>query len=419
MTRLDPTQPEARAHMRKVLQTLYDQGYRYFKLDFSYIPNDSRSFYNPKVTRLQAQRALFRLYREAIGEESYLMACCYQQRTIVPYADANRIGTDCCAEEGFCRPLASDGLPGNLWSPYFPILSMASSCYENGILGNSDPDVTYLAYTHKTKPAQLLTFHSFIGTLGGAVLTSDLLYLPEFDQPQNIRLFEILNPSAREKGVSFSGGFDPYGREFGCEVERSYGNSVNLLLWNPEHKQAADLTMTHVPLEKIGKRFHVWSLWDEAYLGIHGNDFHVPQVAPYEHKLLRLTALSEGPSLIGSNLHISMGATEVLSFERQQDKLQITLDPDAGARNGKLFLYSEEPLSQAVSTNSDVFVCKQQGTDHVYVVTLTDRVRERPETVTLRIGAGEAPGQQTVLKDKARAAKWDKASFSQGWLTAW
>ena len=28
MTRLDPTQPEARAHMRKVLQTLYDQGYR-------------------------------------------------------------------------------------------------------------------------------------------------------------------------------------------------------------------------------------------------------------------------------------------------------------------------------------------------------------------------------------------------------
>ena len=83
MTRLDPTQPEARAHMRKVLQTLYDQGYRYFKLDFSYIPNDSRSFYNPKVTRLQAQRALFRLYREAIGEESYLMACCYQQRTIV------------------------------------------------------------------------------------------------------------------------------------------------------------------------------------------------------------------------------------------------------------------------------------------------------------------------------------------------
>lgn len=419
MTRLDPTQPEARAHMRKVLQTLYDQGYRYFKLDFSYIPNDSRSFYNPKVTRLQAQRALFRLYREAIGEESYLMACCYQQRTIVPYADANRIGTDCCAEEGFCRPLASDGLPGNLWSPYFPILSMASSCYENGILGNSDPDVTYLAYTHKTKPAQLLTFHSFIGTLGGAVLTSDLLYLPEFDQPQNIRLFEILNPSAREKGVSFSGGFDPYGREFGCVVERSYGNSVNLLLWNPEHKQAADLTMTHVPLEKIGKRFHVWSLWDEAYLGIHGNDFHVPQVAPYEHKLLRLTALSEGPSLIGSNLYISMGATEVLSFERQQDKLQITLDPDAGARNGKLFIYSEEPLSQAVSTNSDVFVCKQQGTDHVYVVTLTDRVRERPETVTLRIGAGEAPGQQTVLKDKARAAKWDKASFSQGWLTAW
>ena len=154
-------------------------------------------------------------------------------------------------------------------------------------------------------------------------------------------------------------------------------------------------------------------------MGIHGNDFHVPQVAPYEHKLLRLTALSEGPSLIGSNLHISMGATEVLSFERQQDKLQITLDPDAGARNGKLFIYSEEPLSQAVSTNSDVFVCKQQGTDHVYVVTLTDRVRERPETVTLRIGAGEAPGQQTVLKDKARAAKWDKASFSQGWLTAW
>ena len=66
-----------------------------------------------------------------------------------------------------------------------------------------------------------------------------------------------------------------------------------------------------------------------------------------------------------------MGATEVISLRCDGDRLVVELDPNAGARDGKLFFYSEQPVSSVSSTNSDVFVCKIQ--EHVYAVTLSDR----------------------------------------------
>lgn len=56
----------------------------------------------------------------------------------------------------------------------------------------------------------------------------------------------------------------------------------------------ADLTMRHVPVDTLGGRFHVWSFWDERYEGVQDGSYTVRDVAPFEHKLLRLTALSDG-----------------------------------------------------------------------------------------------------------------------------
>ncbi|MFQ8806253.1 MAG: hypothetical protein ACLR8Y_15685 [Alistipes indistinctus] len=120
MTRLDPTQPEARAHMRKVLQTLYDQGYRYFKLDFSYIPNDSRSFYNPKVTRLQAQRALFRLYSRSDrrGElpDGMLLPAAHDRPVCRRQPHRNRL----LCGRGFLPPAGKRRAAGQLMESLFP-----------------------------------------------------------------------------------------------------------------------------------------------------------------------------------------------------------------------------------------------------------------------------------------------------------
>ena len=63
--------------------------------------------------------------------------------------------------------------------------------------------------------------------------------------------------------------------------------------------------------------------------------------------MLRLTALpqsEEVPVLIGSNLHISMGAAEIKSIDVKADRIAIALT-DAGARSGALFFHSRKPLA--------------------------------------------------------------------------
>ena len=123
--RLDPTNPDVAAFITTSLRNMYRKGYRYFKIDFNNLPLMGVRLFNPKMTRLQAQRELFRLYREAIGPESYLMACNPDQRLFVGYADANRIGPDCLPFDGFTQKWASDDMPTNAWGLYYPIMAMA------------------------------------------------------------------------------------------------------------------------------------------------------------------------------------------------------------------------------------------------------------------------------------------------------
>ena len=415
--RLDPTNPDVAAFITTSLRNMYRKGYRYFKIDFNNLPLMGVRLFNPKMTRLQAQRELFRLYREAIGPESYLMACNPDQRLFVGYADANRIGPDCLPFDGFTQKWASDDMPTNAWGLYYPIMAMAGRGYQNRITTMGDPDVTYLGQTGKARPAQLLTYHSFIGLYGGFAMTSDHLYKPEFGGEQSVRMMEQLYPVSREAGHAFSGGYDIFGREFGYVADRPYGRSIDLILWNPQHDRNADLTMRHVPVDTLGGRFHVWSFWDERYEGVQDGSYTVRDVAPFEHKLLRLTALSDGPCLIGSNLHISMGATEVISLRCDGDRLVVELDPNAGARDGKLFFYSEQSVSSVSSTNSDVFVCKIQ--EHVYAVTLSDRERDKREILTLQLGGKEAPSEKDIRKDKRLAGRYRHASFDRAWLRSW
>ena len=416
--RLDPTHPEVIDHIYKSLKYSYNKGYRYFKLDFSQIPFGSRRFYNQKLTRFQAQKSLFRLYRKAIGDDSYLLACgTSDQRALVPYIDADRIGTDCGPTKGFARGIASDNKPGDIHGLWFPILSMANKCYENGPLSNADPDVTYTGLTGECRPQQLRTFHSFVGILGGLALTSDKLYQKDFDKPDNLRMMELLYPVSEEKGRNFAGGWDMYGKQFGYLVNRSYGNSINVITWNPEHNGTADLTIKNVPVSLLGKRFHAWSFWAEEYKGIVDSTYKAKAIPKYEHELLRLTPITKNPVVIGSNLHISMGAAEIKTVAYSEAKITLELDANAGARNGRIYFYSEKLLSDATSTNSDAFIFKKQ--ENIYVLVLTTRERNKKEIVTINVTAGNLLNLSNVTKDINLNEKYVKSSFTAAWEKSW
>ncbi|NWJ52484.1 MAG: hypothetical protein HXX14_16620 [Bacteroidetes bacterium] len=416
--RLDPTHPLARKFMFDALKYSYNKGYRYFKLDFAQMPYGARRFYNSKFTRMQAQRALFRLYREAVGYESYLLACgISDQRSLVPFVDADRIGTDCGPTGGFATKLASDNQPADIHGLWYPTVSMANKCYENGILCNGDPDVTYTGLTGLCRPLQLRTFHSFVGIYGGLALTSDNFYQKGFGNDDNLRMMEILYPVSTEKGHNYAGGWDMYGKEFGYEVKRDYGTFTNVIIWNPDHNKSQDLSIKNVPTDNLGKKFHAWSFWDESYKGVISSDYVAKNISIYENELLRLTPLSDKPVIIGSNLHISMGATEVKSVSYAKDNMMIELNPNAGARNGRIYIYSEKNLCNASSTNSGVTLVKRP--DNIYLLILNNRLREKKEVILLSISDGEINNLENAEKNKDFELKYNQSSFSADWVKSW
>ena len=418
LTKLDPTNPNVKNFITDALKYSLDRGYRYFKLDFSGIGYCSKRFYNPKYTHLQAQRELYRIYREAIGDSSYLLACgISDQRSIVPFADADRMGTDCDPNSGFARNLSIDDQPSDIHGFWYPIITMANKCYENGTLTIGDPDVAFTGMSKKCKPLQLRTFHSFVGIFGGLAFTSDYFNKPTFDKPDNLRMMQILNPVSAEKGHNFAGGWDMFGKEFGYPVSRSYGNFTNVIIWNPNHHAPENLGIKEVPTDNLGKKFHAWSFWDERYLGTISSDYIAQNVPVYQHQLLRLTPLSHKPIVIGSNLHISMGATEIKSIVYQGNKVQLELNPNAGARNGRIYFYSEKNISDAITTNGTAMIVKKQA--NVYVLILTNRAMDRKEVVDLTVSNTKETTIDSLLNDKENRMKYLESSFSKEWETTW
>jgi hypothetical protein len=186
------------------------------------------------------------------------------------------------------------------------------------------------------------------------------------------RVFEILNPPLPCGAKSFHAGTDPWHRQFGYVV----GEVANILLWNPD-EVTADLTLD---LPGFAKQFHVWSFWDERYLGIGRDKFVVKGVPAHGCVVLRLTPLKEEPVLIGSTLHITMGLAEVRSAQTTEEGLVLDLS-DAGARAGALYFYSAGKLAVAAVKGFEVVAVKRMG--NLWKVEIKARRRGRAQSLVL------------------------------------
>ncbi len=186
------------------------------------------------------------------------------------------------------------------------------------------------------------------------------------------RAFEILHPPTPCGAQSFHAGTDPWHQQFGYVA----GNNANILLWNSAD-QPADLKLD---LPAFARQFHVWSFWDEQYLGVGQQGFTARHVRAHGCLLLRLTPLSEAPVLIGSTLHITMGTAELLKSEPAQHSVELHLT-DAGARNGTLYFFSRHQLIVSSAQGLKVTAVKHSG--DVWRVDVANRQRGQPQRLAL------------------------------------
>lgn len=380
---LDPTHPEARAFIRSMIREQKEKGFLYFKIDFNFIMENTE-FYDQTKTALQIFRDLYALYREELGEECYLLSCCGFNRGSVGYADASRIGPDSCY----------------IWKAPHPcnlvecIQAAGMTALANGVLYHNDPDVSYLGergtfnpvgYGHEHNacvcnptPEQRRIWHSIVGLLGGLELVSDTLY-EDLDEDR-LRMFEIIGHPAKEKGISLLQGRDLYSTRFGFYWSRPFCDCLSLNIWNPG-PDAKPAVLEQEITAPLGEDYHVWSFWDGAYLG-RGKEALACSLPPDTGLTVRLTRFREEPvTLVGSDLHISMGAAEIEAYSLAGDELEICLGR-SGARDGKLYFFCPEVGLSLISAENCRCGAPVKNGD-IWTVPVTNRNKQKEQRVRL------------------------------------
>lgn len=91
---LDATHPGAEAYLREVFGSFREMGFDYFKIDFIYAGAMEGPRAEPGVSGSQAYRRGLRTIREAIGHDSFLLACGAPILPSVGLVDGMRVGPD-------------------------------------------------------------------------------------------------------------------------------------------------------------------------------------------------------------------------------------------------------------------------------------------------------------------------------------
>lgn len=362
---LDSSNPEAREFIQDLIRQKYKDGFRYFKFDFCNVYMNGKTSYDPTKTSLEAFRELFEIYRRTIGEECYMESAF--NRGILGYADSSRTGTDSCDNWDDSACCIKNAMRQN-----------AVKSYANGVLLACDPDVTYMKTDGITEDERRM-WHSFVGLFGGVQQVSD----PMAQRQEELRQLEILVPPAKEKAHPVNPGTDRENTRVGFLAYRPYGEFGCYMIWNPlDH--AAVMQTELEELSAIGAGdYHVFSFWDGQYMGVQGCDFTLPELPAHGVMLLRFTPVGkEGvPTLIGSDLHISMGAAEVEDVAVWDGGMEIILNT-AGALDGSLYIYSARPFQSCTAQGCDSAVMTRQ--DSVTRVELRGRSRQNRQKISLR-----------------------------------
>jgi hypothetical protein len=91
---LDITVPEVEEHLFNIYKNLKQEGFDYFKVDFTQMVQKCTQFHDPTVGRGHIIRKTFETIRRAVGEDSYILACAPPYESVYGIVDAARTTAD-------------------------------------------------------------------------------------------------------------------------------------------------------------------------------------------------------------------------------------------------------------------------------------------------------------------------------------
>lgn len=369
---INPSHPKSKEFLRRVIETARDNGFGYIKIDFNGIGN---RFVNPKLTRLQAFRELYTLYRNAAGEDMYILSCLGQPtRGVVGFVDAARVGPDSHPAH-FSHCLES--------VLRFQIFSR--------VWWNNDADVSYLDVKLPSRRVgstpqgvdMWRTWHNTVALTGGTAMISEPVNKPDVQEVW--RNYEIMRPASRESSRLLTLGKSGKNSIFGFSADRVWGDFAVYNLYNSDKNKSADITLNFADAGlPADTRCSVYNFWENKLVGYATDSYEGKNIPKNGSLLLRFTPLDgDSPKLVGSNLHLSMGATEIEQIYTTDQSLKIMLS-GAGAQTGDLFFYSKNALEAGSSENCSISSVQGMG-DNLWKVSVKGRIWNANQSFVLNI----------------------------------
>jgi hypothetical protein len=303
-----------------------------------------------------------------------MLSCLGQPtRGVIGYVDAARVGPD--AHPGHFDKCLKSVLRFQIY---------------NNVWWHNDPDCSYLApklesrkvgYTHQGE-GMWKTWHNIVTLVGGTAMNSEPLDAE--DCKAVWRNAEIMRPSSAEPGRLLTLGLSPENTIFGFAAARPYGDFAVWNFYNSAKDPKSitlDFTAGGLPPDI---ECAVFDFWQNKVIARAKDTFTTAALDNESSALLRFTPLnSTGPVLVGSNLHLSLGATEIQDIRTTPKLLEVVLT-DAGAQSGSLTFHSSKPLEAAGSENCEIKAVESLG-GNLWRVDIQGRQSAKPQSLRLTI----------------------------------
>jgi hypothetical protein len=366
---INPDHPKSKEFLFNIIRDARDRGYGYIKIDFNGIGS---RFVDPTKTRLQVFRDLYTLYREAAGDEMYILSCLGRPtRGVIGFIDAARVGPD-------SHPAHFDKCLKSV---------LRFQIYDN-VWWQNDADVSYLAPKLESRTlgptpqgeGMWRTWHSSVALVGGTAMISEPIN--KDDCKEVWRNYEIMRPGSREPARLLTLGNTADNSIFGFSAKRTFGDFAVYNLYNStEGTRPLTLDFRAAGLPQ-GVKCAVYDFWLGRVVDYATDSYTTDPIEYHASALLRFTPLvGDRPVLVGSDLHLSIGATEIDNLRISPAGIAIDLS-DAGAQEGALTFYSKKPLKVAESESCQVVSVQNLG-DNLWRVNVAKRQWGAEQSIAL------------------------------------
>ncbi len=315
---LDPTHPDVQKWLDDTFRRYTREwGYQFIKIDFIYFVLLGKQYYDPDATAVDAYRAGVKIIRDAMPDDTFLIAVGVPTANSAGLVDGMRLGLDITPEWGDGEGYAEQGV-----KPM--VRNVARRYYLNHRVWVNHPDMFYLGsqeedqrWGHRLTFEEARTYATLASIEGGIIKIGDSFVgldkrrtdllrrlLPAYPHAARpVDLFEKLYPEVWHLKINKSGLNYDVLTLFNWGRNRIWGKVVE------EADRDIMVNMADIGLSPL-RKYLATEFWSGEYLGEFRGIVRLP-VKARDVKVLALHEKLDRPQFIGTNRHVTQGATDI------------------------------------------------------------------------------------------------------------